>query len=194
VEVRWSFLKGIINKMNLNTAIIWARKTYGVNVNKNSNSNFTVAFKTSNGARSYIKVTHDPEKMNGKLANGFSDPGHRGMGVGTALRALATWILYIAGYHSIKHQGVNKESLVGPNQYPVSTKLVRKHIGFKRYRRNEPNEPSNNYSHKGSPSGEFGYNSKWTPNRRAVLTLKKTVRKSVPKLRKFRNTYEKVSK
>ena len=180
--------------MNLNKAITWARQTYGVNVNKNSNSNFTVAFKTSNGARSYIKVLHNSDNMSGNLSNGFSDPRHRGMGVGTALRALATWILYIAGYHSIKHQGVNKENLVGPNQYPVSTKLVRKHLGFKRYRRNEPNQPSNTYSHKGSPGGEFGYNSKWSPNRNAVLILKRTVRKSVPKLRKFRNAYEHVSK
>lgn len=170
--------------MNLNTAIKWARSRYGVNINRNSDGIFTVAYKTPNGKRSYITVYFDDYEGTSSLANGYSDPGHRGQGIGTALRAVATWILYLSGYKNINHQGVNKEGLVGANQFPISTRLVRKHLGFKRNRENEPNKPSNQYSHKGSPQGEYGYSSKWKPNRRSVMTLKRTVRKSTGKLKK----------
>lgn len=170
--------------MNLNQAITWARGRYGVNVNKTSNTELVVAYKTPNGKRSFIVAKHDPVTLIGKLTNGYSDPAHRGQGVGTALRAVATWILYLAGYEKIKHQGVNREGLVGPNEYPISTRIMRKHLGFKRYRRNEPAEPSNSYSHKGSPSGEYGYNSVWRVANKSVRKLKTAVRKSVTKLKK----------
>lgn len=173
--------------MNLNSAIIWARNRYGVNVSKNSNAQFTVAYKTPDGKRSYIEVKHNASAMTGNLASGYSNPFHRGQGIGTALRAVATWILYLSGYRTIKHQGVNQSNLVGPNEYPITTRLVRKHLGFKRYRKNEPNKPSNEYSHKGSPRGELGYNSRWTPNKLSVMRLKRTVRKSVHKLKKTVN-------
>lgn len=173
-----------ISTMSLNWAMNWAKTRYGVNVRKNSNTQFTVAYRTPNGKESYITAKHNPETVQATLASGYSDPNHRGQGLGTALRAIATWILYLGGYQTIRHQGVNKEGLVGPNEYPISTKIVRKHLGFRRFRKNEPEKPSNQYSHKGSPSGEFGYNSKWVPNRRSVMTLKKTVRKSTLKLKK----------
>lgn len=172
--------------MNVNSIISSLKNRYGVSLTKNSNTQFTVAYKTPNGKRSYIIVEHDYDNGTSKLSNGYSDPSHRGRGVGTALRAVATWILHLAGYKNIKHQGINKEKLTGPNQYPISTVIVRKHIGFKRYRRNEPSVPSNTYARKGSPRGNVGYNSKWNPNKRSVMKLKRTVRKSTIKLKKHR--------
>jgi len=164
-------------------------KNNGIRVFSDGPRRFRVSYSKNTPIPSYISVVHKPDKLTAKLNSGFTHPKHRGKGLGTLLRAIAMRLLYLAGYKRVKHQGVNIEHLVGPNQYPISTSIVRKHLGFKPGNINEPNEPNNIYARTHSPRGPTGYNSTWKrKNRSSVLKLKRTIAKARTILRSAKRT------
>jgi len=166
--------------MNINKALGTIRFTpLGIHTKKTASDEFIIAY-IANGKGSYIKVSHVPQTRTAYLAKGYTDPSHRRLGIATALRAYAMWVLYLSGYKTVHHWGVNVENLVNPSKnYPISTSIVRKHLGFvKPNRTKEPNKPRKNY---------LVYNSVWTPSANALRKLTGTISNSIKKLSAIKN-------
>lgn len=167
--------------MNMNSAIRAFNNEMvplGVHSQKINNKQFIVAL-IANGKGSYIKVFHEPSNRTATLATGFTDPAHRGKGVGAALRAQAMRILYTSGYKKVTHLGLNIEN-IAPGNYPVSTKIVRGRLGFK-INPNRPHEPVN-----APKKGHGFYYSVWTPSTNTIRQLANAIVYGKSKLTNFK--------
>ena len=170
--------------MNLNTALRAYNSRLsplGIHTKKLANGAFMVGY-VGNGKGSYIIVGHEPNKRTARLAKGYSDPAHRGLRIGTALRAYATWILYMSGYQKVTHAGVNKENQTNQSKnYPITTSLVRKHLGYSKLNEaghpKEPNTPK--FTH-------MFYRSVWTPTPAKLKAVMRTMTLSLKRLKAMR--------
>jgi hypothetical protein len=137
----------------------------------NRRPEFTVSYKTraNNGTniRSYIGVKYNKANKTAELTHGRTHNKHQKKYIGSALRAIATWMLYKSKYKLIKHSGSNIEFMVKePNKnYPYSTRIVRK-MGY------APNTPN-------KPSGKTAiYYSFWRPTPAAIANLERAMLKA----------------
>lgn len=170
--------------MNLNTALrVYNSRLspVGIHTKKLPDGSFMVGY-VGNGKGSYIIIGHEPNNRTARLAKGYSDPAHRGLRIGTALRAYALWILYMSGYQKVIHAGVNKENLTNQSKnYPITTHIVRKHLGFERHNETgfpkEPNTPK---------SSHIFYRSTWTPTPAKLKVVMRTMTNSLKRLRNMK--------
>lgn len=114
----------------------------GLRVIKYGTNGFKIYYKGNN--RSFIHVTTRPNLLTAKLAHGETHPNNRGKGIATAVRTFATALLHNAGYVKVRHQGVNFQnrnnaSRKKTGKLPITTYLVRKHIGFRQSKMNNSN-------------------------------------------------------
>jgi hypothetical protein len=130
-------LRNTINKYNKNLSPL------GLRVIKYKNPDmFNIVYGNGN-RKSNIRVSTNPYKMKANLYGGGTHPNNRGKGVGLALRTFATALLRNAGYRTVKHQGINMQNRNNASRkktgnLPISTHIVRKHLGFIPFR-NAPN-------------------------------------------------------
>ena len=145
-----------------------------MHVRKYGPNHFNIAY-VKNGRRSYISVRHDPQTKQASLATGATNKQNEGKGIGTALRAIATFILYQAGYQVISHTGIKVgiNMFKSPNKYPNSTRIVRR-MG---YAPNAPNAPSANKNE---------YMSYWRPTPQSIRNLQNTLRLSYNRMAKLK--------
>ena len=122
-------LRNTINKYNKNLSPL------GVRVIKQGPNAFNVEY--GNGNRiSAIRVSTNPYYLSGNLTSGETHTNNRGKGIGLALRTFAVAVLRNAGFVKVRHQGVtfqnrNNESRKKTGHLPISTHIVRKHLGFR---------------------------------------------------------------
>jgi hypothetical protein len=123
-------LRNTINKYNKNLSPL------GLRVFKEGANGFNIVYENGN-RKSNIRVVGNPYYLSANLFGGGTHPNNRGKGVGLALRTFATALLRNAGYRTVRHQGVtlqnrNNASLNKTGHLPISTHIVRKHLGFRR--------------------------------------------------------------
>jgi len=166
--------------MNLNTALRAYNSKLspvGIHAKKLRNGEFILGY-VGNGKGSYIIVGHNSKTRVARLAKGYSHPNHRGLRIGTALRAYALWILYMTGYQKVVHAGINKEYQTNESKnFPISTHIVRKHLGFEKH--NEPGHPKEPNTPK---ANHLFYRSAWTPTPAKLKAVMKTMRISLKRL------------
>mgnify|MGYP003336165679 CR=1 FL=1 len=143
----------------------------GIHIQKFPNDEFVVAY-IANGKGSYIKVSMHPAAKTAVLSSGATHENHRQKGVGTALRALAMYILHAGGYRRVHHLGINGESLAPPGAPPYSTHLVRKYLGFKMSATSKEN------------NNEMFYYSNWVATPNTLRLLGSTMAKSYANMQK----------
>jgi len=156
-------LNRVVNKFNKNLTPL------GVRVKKYGPDSFGVEY----GNSSNIRVTTRPDLLTGSLAGGGTHPNNRKKGIATALRTFATAILRNAGFVKVRHQGVfvSNTNLNKTGGVPITTHVVRKHLGF------VPVKGSN---------ANGNYRSVWTPNRypKKLKNAEQTARNRLASLRK----------
>ena len=123
-------LRNTINKYNKNLSPL------GLRVIKQGPNAFNIVY--GNGNRtSNIRVVGNPYYLSANLSGGGTHPNNRGKGIGLALRTFAVAVLRNAGYVKVTHQGItmqnrNNASRKKTGNLPISTHIVRKHLGFAR--------------------------------------------------------------
>ena len=122
-------LRNTINKYNKNLSPL------GLRVIKEGPNGFNIVYGNGN-RKSNIRVIGNPYYLSANLFGGGTHPNNRGKGVGLALRTFATALLRNAGFVKVRHQGVtfqnrNNESRKKTGHLPISTHIVRKHLGFR---------------------------------------------------------------
>jgi len=138
----------------------------GIHIQKLPNDEFYVAY-VANGKGSYILVSMNPKTKQATLTRGGSNVAHRGQGVATALRAIAIYILHAGGYQRVHHLGINSNNLVPWGNDPISTRIVRKHLGFVKTKNNN-----------------IFFHSNWTPTPNTLKLLGSTMAKSYANMQK----------
>jgi GNAT superfamily N-acetyltransferase len=118
-------------------------KPLGLSVVKNGTNGFIIKYQNGN-KMSYIGVNTRPNTLTANLARGETHPNNRGKGIATALRTFATALLRNAGYVKVTHQGVNFEKRNNTSRrktrnVPITTHIVREHIGFRPSTKNNSN-------------------------------------------------------
>jgi hypothetical protein len=131
VQVTRNKLNSTINKYNKNLAPLGLRIKKYLNPNR-----FNIEYGNGN-RKSIIGVDVNPYLLSANLARGHTHPNNREKGIALALRTFATVLLRNAGYVKIRHQGVNFQnrnnaSRAKTGSLPISTHIVRKHLGFTR--------------------------------------------------------------
>lgn len=141
----------------------------GVHIQKVPNDEFYVAY-IANGKASYIRVALNPAAKQATLSSGASNKAHREKGVATALRAIAMFLLHSGGYQRVHHLGINANNLVPWGNEPISTRIVRKSLGFKKSATSKEN------------NNQIFFHSNWTPTANALRLLGNTMSKSYVKM------------
>ena len=123
-------LSSTINKYNKNLSPL------GLRVIKHGPNMFNIVYGNGN-RKSNIRVAANPYKLSANLYGGGTHPNNRGKGIGLALRAFAVAVLRNAGFVKVTHQGItmqnrNNASRKKTGNLPISTHIVRKHLGFAR--------------------------------------------------------------
>ena len=129
-------LSSTINKYNKNLSPL------GLRVIKHGPNMFNIVYGNGN-RKSNIRVITRPDLLSANLYGGGTHPNNRGKGIGLALRTFATALLRNAGFVKVTHQGItmqnrNNASRKKTGNLPISTHIVRKHLGFIPFR-NAPN-------------------------------------------------------
>ena len=123
-------LRNTINKYNKNLAPL------GLRVKRFGNPDYFEVIYGNGNQRSNIRVNTNPYTLSANLIGGGTYENNRGKGIGLALRTFATSVLRNAGFVKVKHQGVtvqnrNNASRAKTGNVPISTHIVRKHLGFR---------------------------------------------------------------
>lgn len=91
----------------------------------------------------YVQVAIGPSKA--EIIEGKTYGNYRSQQLGRILRALVTkGVINVGKYNKITHEGANLEGMIKPNnknRRPISTRIVRNHLGFKPNTMN-PNQSS----------------------------------------------------